>query len=102
MAEQITPHVALHGVAHRLRPVDDAEMHAKVCQIHGKQCCRPLQQQRQILQGQLLLQHQLDHIGKEELEQRAQQRAYDDEEQNALIGLIIAEKSFEHVFLSLN
>ena len=73
MAEQITPHVALHGVAHRLRPVDDAEMHAKVHQIHGKQCCRPLQQQRQIFERQLLLQHQLHYIWKKQLEQRTQQ-----------------------------
>ena len=73
MAEQVTPHVALHSGAHDLRPVDDAEMHAKVRQIHGKQRCRPFQQQRQILQGQLLLQHQLDHIGKKQLKQRTQQ-----------------------------
>ena len=48
MAEQIAAHVAFHGIAHGLRPVDDAEMHAEVYQIHGKQCRRPFKEQRQI------------------------------------------------------
>ena len=73
MTEQVTPHVALHGGAHNLCPVDYAKMHAKVRQIHDEKRCRPFQKQRQIQQRQLLLQHQLDHIGKKELEQRTQQ-----------------------------
>ena len=101
MAEQIAAHVAFHGIAHGLRPVDDAEMHAEVYQIHGKQCRRPFKEQRQILKRQLLFQHQLHYIGKEQLEQCAQQRAYHKKEQNALIWFIIAEKCFEHkAFLS--
>ena len=101
MAEQIAAHVAFHGIAHGLRPVDDAEMHAEVYQIHGQQCRRPFKEQRQILKRQLLFQHQLHYIGKEQLEQCAQQRAYHKKEQNALIWFIIAEKCFEHkAFLS--
>ena len=101
MAEQIAAHVAFHGIAHGLRPIDDAEMHAEVYQIHGQQCRRPFKEQRQILKRQLLFQHQLHYIGKEQLEQCAQQRAYHKKEQNALIRFIIAEKCFEHkAFLS--